>query len=268
MNERNGIIENGESGQRIVNSIKRASDILDLFMEDPGPLGITDFSKRLSLPKTTIQGIVRTLAHIQYLEQDPLSHKYYLGPKLFRLGMQYTVNHDTMSIANLYAERLSFKLGLPVNAGFLVGNRIIIALRAEPESGSSFFPQMGLVIQPHTTCIGKIIYAFMDEQKREELIGELEFAPLTERSITDPDVFRKELEQVRQDGISYENEENVPGMAGIGGPVFNSFGELIAAFAVTGRVEQVMNKKTQIMQDVQYTSREVSRKLGYVSIFE
>ena len=268
MNERNGIIENGDSGQRMVNSIKRASDVLDLFMKDPGPLGITDFSKMLSLPKTTIQGIVRTLTHLQYLEQDPHSHKYYLGPKLFRLGMQYTVNHDTMSIANLYAERLSFKLGLPVNAGFLVGNRIIIALRAEPESGSSFFPQMGLVIQPHTTCIGKIIYAFMDGQKREELLAQLEFEPLTERSITNPDVFRKELEQVRQEGISYENEENVPGMAGIGGPVFNSFGDLIAAFAVTGSVEQVESNRAQIIQEVQYSSREVSRKLGYVSIFE
>ena len=168
----------------------------------------------------------------------------------------------------LFRSRLSFKLGLPVNAGFLVGNRIIIALRAEPESGSSFFPQMGLVIQPHTTCIGKIIYAFMDGQKREELLAQLEFEPLTERSITNPDVFRKELEQVRQEGISYENEENVPGMAGIGGPVFNSFGDLIAAFAVTGSVEQVESNRAQIIQEVQYSSREVSRKLGYVSIFE
>ena len=47
--------------KRLIQSIKRASDILGIFIQEKRTMGITDFSSRLHLPKTTISSIVQTL---------------------------------------------------------------------------------------------------------------------------------------------------------------------------------------------------------------
>nr|HPO47215.1 helix-turn-helix domain-containing protein [Spirochaetota bacterium] len=73
--------------KRLIQSIKRASDILGIFIQEKRTMGITDFAARLNLPKTTISSIVQTLEALKFLEKDHITSKYRLGPALFQLGM-------------------------------------------------------------------------------------------------------------------------------------------------------------------------------------
>lgn len=254
----------GETKKRQIQSISRASNILKIFMNEKGPLGITDFSKRLTLPKTTVQGIVDTLVQLNYLERDPVTSKYRLGPMLFQLGMSYASNMDIVTISKVWMERLSLKFGEPVNTGMLVGNKIIIIFRAEPETGYAFFPQSGIVIPAHTTCIGKLILAYLDEKHRANFLKDYEYRAFTKNSIKSSKEFAEELNQVNKTGISFDNEENIKGLSGIGGPIFNHKGQLIAAFAVTGNTANIEREKKRIIDEVRSTSREVSGMLGYI----
>ena len=248
--------------RRLIQSIQRAGDILSLFIEEKSILGISDFAQKLSLPKTTIQGIVNTLAELHYLEQDPLTSKYRLGARLFQLGMSYATNMDMLTITRVWLERLCFQFREPVNIGMLVGKRVIILLRAEPETRFTSFPQAGSVIPAHTTCIGKLLFAFMTEERRNEVLAGYNFEALTPNSITDRETFLRELEQVRKEGISYDREENFAGMAGIGGPIYNHRGQVIAAFAVTGDAGHLREEHDAIVNEVRATSREISNQFG------
>ena len=75
--------------------------------------------------------------------------------------------------------------------------------------------------------------------------------------------FLKEIKAVKKGRIGFENQESVTGMAGIGAPLMNHTGQVIAAFAVTGNAENIMKQKEKIIEAVQYTSRELSCLLGY-----
>ena len=249
--------------RRLIQSIQRAEDILSLFMEEKRVLGISDFAQKLSLPKTTIQGIVNTLVALHYLEKDPLTSKYRLGARLFQLGMSYATNMDMLTITRVWLERLCFQFREPVNVGMLVGKRVIILFRAEPETRFTSFPQAGSVIPAHTTCIGKLLFAFMNDERREEMLEGYNFEALTPNSITDRKSFLHELEQVRKDGISYDREENFTGMAGIGGPIYNHTGQVIAAFAITGDAEHLKREHDTIINEVRATSKEISMQFGF-----
>lgn len=249
--------------KRLIQSIKRASDILGIFIQEKRTMGITDFSSRLHLPKTTISSIVQTLEALRFLEKDHITSKYRLGPALFQLGMKYATNMDLVIIARAWMERLCFQFMEPVNVGMLVGDKVIVVLRVEPENRFMVFPQAGSVIPVHTTCIGKILYAHMPADDRNEILRNYTFEKLTSNSIDEREVFIKELERVKKEGIAFDNEESIVGLAGIGGPIFNYTGQAVAGFVITGKAEHIRKEREKMITAVWYTSGQVSSQLGY-----
>ncbi|HQP30744.1 MAG TPA: IclR family transcriptional regulator, partial [Deltaproteobacteria bacterium] len=183
--------------RRLIQSIKRASDILGLFIVEQKPLGITEFSKRLGLAKTTIASIVQTLEAIGYLEKDPSSGRYRLGPQIFQLGMQCASNIDVITTGRAWIERLCFQFREPVNVGTLVGDKATIVMRIEPENHFMVFPQAGPMIPLHSTCIGKLLLAYMEESRRNALLSGYAFDKFTGNTFTSKTRFSTELETVK-----------------------------------------------------------------------
>lgn len=249
--------------RKLIQSIERAADILELFINEKRSLGIADISRLLDLPRPTIQGIVNTLMARGYLEKDMVNVRYRLGPMLFQLGMKYATNLDLVNIARGWTERLCFQFSQAVNIGMIVGDRVVVVLRIEPENRFMVFPQTGSVIPSHTTCIGKILFAFMENDFRDELLSGYSFEPLTPNSITTRKKFDSELAVIRQQEIAFDNEENIIGLAGIGAPIRNHLGQVIAAFAITGNAEIIYKKREEIIISVRYTSKMISSQLGY-----
>ncbi len=248
---------------RLIQSIHRAIDILSIFISENTPLGLTDFANKLGLPKTTIQSIVQTLYALHYLEKDPRSQKYRLGPMLFQLGMKYATNMDLVNIARGWTERLCFQFKQPVNVGMMVGDKVVVVLRVEPENQFMVFPQAGSVIPPHSTVIGKILLSFLDHDQMERILDSCTFDALTKNTICNKNILLEELEVIRKTGIGFDREENFIGLSGIGAPVFNYNGQVIAAFVVTGDSEIIKKQYADIIKAVQYTSASMSSQLGY-----
>ncbi len=249
---------------KLIQSIAKAHDILSFFVHDKRTIGISEFAKKLSLPKTTIHSIVKTLCYLGYLEKDVTTGKYMLGPYVFQLGMKYATNLDIVSIGRVWAERLCFQYRQPVNIGMLVGNKVVVVLRVEPENRFMTYPQTGSVIPMHTSCIGKLLCAYTDNYRLHELLESYEFQALTKNSISSKENFINELKMVRSMGISFDNQESITGLAGIGGPIFNYTGQIIAAFAITGDADFIEKHRHDIITTVKDTSLQLSLQLGYI----
>ncbi len=255
-----------DTKKRLIQSIKKASAILALFSNDKKPLGITDLTRRLNLPKATIATIVATLEAIGYLEKDPFSTKYRFGPQLVQLGIRCVASLDLITIARAWMERFSFQFMEPINLGMLVGDSVTIIMRVEPENRYMTFPLSGSTVPLHTTCIGKAILAYMDRAKRNQLLENYMFIQLTPNTITTKVKFLQELAQVKKTGVSFDRQESITGLAGIGGPIFNHAGVVIAAFAVSGNAERINQLSKEIVEAVKFTTQQVSSMLGYSPI--
>lgn len=251
------------NGKKLIQSIERAADILNLFINKKQSLGIAEISQLVSLAKPTVQGIVNTLVAREFLERDAQAGRYRLGRMLFQLGMTYATNLDLVTITRGWTERLCFQFGEPVNCGMLVGNNVVVVLRVEPDNRFMVFPQSGDVIPAHSTCIGKILLAYMEKPKRDEFLKDYQFKPLTGNTITERNRFGDELARVKKLGISFDNEENLKGLAGIGGPIMNRTGVVVAAFAITGDATHIREKREEIIEAIRYTSASISAQLGF-----
>jgi IclR family transcriptional regulator, KDG regulon repressor len=72
--------------ERLIQSIERAADVLELFLTNGPELSVKEISDKLQLSKSTVHGMIKTLEHRGYLQQNPEDLKYRLGIKLFTLG--------------------------------------------------------------------------------------------------------------------------------------------------------------------------------------
>ncbi len=67
-------------------TVKRALDILEVFVDSNEPLGITELSLRVNLNKSTTYRIVQALRTRGYINQDQGTSKYCLGYKILKLA--------------------------------------------------------------------------------------------------------------------------------------------------------------------------------------
>jgi DNA-binding IclR family transcriptional regulator len=89
------------------------------------------------------------------------------------------------------------------------------------------------------------------------------FVQLTTNTITSKAQFLKELAQVKKTGVSFDHQESINGLAGIGGPIFNHVGAAIAGFAVSGNADRIKKLSSEIIEAVKFTTGQVSAQLGY-----
>ena len=57
--------------ERLIQSVERAADILELFLVSEPELSVKEISEKLSLSKSTVHGLIKTLEHRGYLQQNP-----------------------------------------------------------------------------------------------------------------------------------------------------------------------------------------------------
>ncbi len=249
---------------KLIQSVQRATQILELFLNEDDVIGISDFAQKLDLPKTTVQGIVKTLASLNYLEKDSHSAKYRLGPILLHLGFKYARNMDLLSESMVWIERLSFKFRMTVNVCIRVGNKVIVLYCVEPKDRYSTFFNVGASIDIHTTASGKILYAYLDRKLRDIALKDYEFTVYSANSIGNIQDFSKELDKIKKTGIGFSFEEGVTSTSSIGAPILNAKGKVLAAFAIIGNPDEINKNLDEITSEIKYTSLEISKRLGYL----
>ena len=78
--------ESAPTGSGQSQSLERGLAILSAFKPATPELGISELARVLGLTRSTSHRYVATLARLGYLQQNPQSRKYRLGPRVLDLG--------------------------------------------------------------------------------------------------------------------------------------------------------------------------------------
>jgi DNA-binding IclR family transcriptional regulator len=84
----------------------------------------------------------------------------------------------------------------------------------------------------HCTALGKSLLAFLPDDEREAVVGELELQPFTPSTITDTDALRAELDRTRERGYAVADEEYEPGVREVGAPILGARNQPEAAISL------------------------------------
>lgn len=248
----------------IIQSLDRALNILDLFDEKTTELRITDISNAMHLHKSTIHSLLKTLQMHGYIDQEAETGKYRLGLKLLERGNLLLDSMDIRKVARKTLLNISEKTGQTAHLVVLDGKEGVYIDKVEGAKAAIRYSRIGRRIPLHTSATGKALLAFRPDKEVNEILKGYKFHFQTPNTITDREKFINELEQVRQQGYSIDNQENEIGVRCIGVPVKNYMNQVIAAISISTIVSTVgdeeLSRLSELLKEASY---ELSQHFGY-----
>jgi IclR family KDG regulon transcriptional repressor len=253
-----------EKAPRMIKSLQRAINILDLFDEHIAELGITEIAEALGLHKSTAAGLVYTLEHNGYLDQRPETRKYSLGFKLVERASTLLDQIDVRQVALPYLQELRAWCGESVNLAVRDGEQIVYVERLTTTQSLGMRAKVGYRAPMHCTALGKAILSGISPREVEEFVAQSGLPSVTPHSITDGAQFLQEVDQARAQGFALDNEENEIGVRCVAAPIFDHSDRPVAAVSISCPVHRFPpSDAPRYGQKVIEAATAISARLGH-----
>ncbi|OCA88026.1 IclR family transcriptional regulator [Bacillus sp. FJAT-27225] len=250
--------------ERLIQSVERAADILELFVASHPELSIKEISDYLGLSKSTVHGIIKTLEHRGYLQQNPENQKYRLGIKLFELGNFVGKHLDIGNIAKPIIRKLVEELNETVHLTIFERDEIIYIEKVEGPRALTIYSHTGKRAPIHCTGVGKAILAHLSEDEVDRLLSKAILKPFTEFTLTNPKDIKNHLAVVRGQGYAVDDEEIELGLKCIAAPIFNHQGKVVSSISCAAPKMRLDEEKLpKVIAGIKGAAAEISRQLGY-----
>ena len=216
-----------------VKSLAKAMRVLECFTVQEPELGISDIARKLSLQKSTVHNILSTFEKMGYVAKNVQTEKYSLGLKMLSFGYVINSHMDLRRIFMPYMHQIAAEVNEVCYLGIPYGSVVLYLEAAYPQYSSSARSISGETAPMYCTGLGKVMLAYMPENEREAILQQPR-SKYTDYTITDLNVLRDNLEEVRANGFSTDNMEHEYGIRCVAVPVFGADGRLVASVSVSG----------------------------------
>ena len=249
-----------------VKVLDKALRILDLYAPGREGLSLEEIAGATGYPKPTVFRILKTLERGGLITYDQGRGSYSLGIKLLELGGMVYESLSLRKAAASQMDRLSQELRATVLLGIIREDHLLYIDKRESQSLIRVSSYMGLKRPPHYGMLGMVLLAFMEDKERERLLKAYPPQKLTPATVTETGQLLRRLEETRRLGYYQESGEVIEGVVGIGVPVRDFSGEVVAAMGAAFMEFQLREGgRERAVKELIRASREVSRAMGYAS---
>ncbi|WP_452228581.1 IclR family transcriptional regulator [Lacinutrix sp. MEBiC02404] len=214
-------------------SVVKAFTLLDAFTMDKQEWGVRELAIKKGYNKSTTYRLLNTLESLGVLQKND-NDKYLLGLKLFELGNLVAIHKTLRKYSRAPLENIAREIKETVHFGVLDKNKVLYLNKTESPQGLKVSTQIGSYQKAYCTAIGKVLLAFLPEQKIVDYLQTVSLDACTSNTITDRETLLKELKKVRAEGYALDMEELELGLICVAIPVFNKKRQVIASISVSG----------------------------------
>ena len=252
------------SNEYSVPSIDRALTVLELLAQSREGFSLSEISRKLTLPKSSVHLLIGTLEKRGYLQRNALNGKYCFGLKLVSLSRTALENLDLREEAKPALQALMRRTGLTVHMAVLERNEAVIIEKIECPGLLRLATWIGRRLDVNCTGVGKALIAFLSDEEFDQQFRTKGLARHNENTIVSTSKLKRELERVRVLGYALDDEEDEIGFRCIGAPIFNYTKKVVAAISVAGTTNQIPDDGVpQLAVIVKHAAAGISTQLGY-----
>lgn len=218
------------------NPVRKALQVLRLMADAPGrEWGVREVSQALRLPPSTTHRILSILDLEGLVQSDATPGRYRLGLEFLRIAWQATARFPIREIALPIMREMVARCNETAVLGVYERARMEMILVASVESSHPlrYVIELNSWQPVHAGASGLVIMAFLPEMERRAIVSRTKLAPVTERTITDPEVLEAELARIRQRGYAVTHGQRVVGAVGIAAPIWGPTGRVFGDIVIT-----------------------------------
>lgn len=243
------------------NTLLKGLSVLELLSRAERPLNLTQIGLELGMVKSNVHRLMQALLETRFVLKDEESGAYAPSIKLWELGSAVLAKLDLRRHAQQQMEGLMSLTGESVHLSVLDGGEVVYVHKVDSANSVRAYTQIGGRAPAHCVATGKAQLAYGRISALEEASRRLK--AYTERTITDPEQFRREMKKVREQGYALNRAEWRDDVWGIAAPVMDACGSVIAAVGISGpRARFRKSVMADWTQAVVATATDVSDSLG------
>jgi DNA-binding IclR family transcriptional regulator len=222
-------------------------------------LSLTEISQRAGLPLSTTHRMVA-----EWTEWGGLTRlddgRYSLGLRLWEIGVQTPTARNLRTLALPYLEDLYEATREHVHLAILDGRDALYVEKLSGHQAVHVISRVGGRLPLHATGVGLVLLAFAPADLQAEYLAS-ELTRFTPATVTDPELLRRRLAEIRATGVASMSEEMTPGSSSLAAPIRDRTGQVVAAVSVVTRTLPEQDPEQDAA--VRTAARGISRTLGY-----
>lgn len=252
-------------GQTIT-AVERTAQVLKAFSEaSTQTLGVTEIAQQLDISKAVIHRILNSLRVQGFIDIEPASRRYMLGPASLAVGLAFLRNVDVRDLARPVLRELSDETGETATLSIRSGWQRVYIDQVTPSREVKMTVDLGRPFPLHAGSSSKALLAHLAVEEIDTYVSVVGLQALTDLTITDSNRLKVELARVREVGFAMSSGERQSGAASVAAAILDHDGHPIAAMSLCGPAERFHSEADAAASAVVAASRTISQQMGYRS---
>ena len=253
-----------ESDVNHMRSVSVALEVLEAVSERQ-PVGVSDLSRAMQLPKSTTQRMLLTLGELGWIRasaEEPT--RWSLTAKAQAIGSRHRGHEEIRHIALPAMHMLSAATGETVHLSVPDERRIVLLHKIEGAHPVRTHTEVGRSAPLHATASGKAVLAAMPPAQAAALLGAAPLEALTEHTDTDVDALLRGLERVRRLGYAVTVGSRHPDVAAVGAAILSGPEQPVATLSLSLPAQRFPRRLWPVYgEQVVRAAADCSRQLGW-----
>jgi DNA-binding IclR family transcriptional regulator len=196
-----------------VNVLSKAAQVLKTCHRRNGGLSLGEIARETSLPRSTVQRIVQTLAAEGFLVSSGAARSITLGPELLAMGAMAAM--DIVDRTHPLLKDLARQTGETVDLSRLNRDHAIFINQVPGSHRLQAVSAVGNSFPLHCTANGKAMLSLLEGTELQQMMMR-PLAAYTPRTITAALDLVRTLTDIRKSGIALDSEEHTLGICAVG----------------------------------------------------
>lgn len=239
--------------------IERMMSLLAALARHAAPVNLKQLSGETKLHPSTAHRILSVMVDNRLVDRiEPGTYR--LGIRLLELGSLVKSRISVRQEALPHMQALHQALGETVNLSVRHDDEVVYIERTAGSSSMMRVVQIiGTRAPLHITAVGKIFLAEDGADRCLEYARRTGLPRFTENTLTDSEQLVGEIDRIRRQGYSFDNEEAEKGVSCIGAGIYNDENRLVAGLSVSAPSDRLDRAWAA---QVQRTAQSISRAIG------
>lgn len=222
-------------------SLIKAMEIVKYIANHQGNVRQMDIVNDLKIKKATVHRYLETLTALNMVQKKDFS--YYLGLEFFRLGQQVHFQKLIVEHIKPFLTEMVAMINETVNLAQYNQGKATYLFRVESNRNLQLKAQLGAQLPLHCTALGKAILSQLETWELDGIFSKNSLTQYTPATITDMDILRKQILQIKEQGYAVESEEFEEGLVCAALPLTLNSYNFIGGLSISATKSRTSSKK-------------------------
>ncbi|PUB18513.1 IclR family transcriptional regulator [Yoonia sediminilitoris] len=226
------------------------------------PVTPSAVNEQMGLPKPTIHRLFSTAEAEGFLQRDIDGRSYSPGRRMRRLAIETLSAERVRAVRLVVLRAVAKKVGETCNIAIPEREGMYYLDRVETHWPLRIQLPIGTEVPFHCTASGKMYLSSLRPSYLDRYLGNYALEKMTDKTLTQPDQLREEINKTRAQGYGTDDEEFMAGMTAIAVPILDGQGRLVSTLSI-----HAPRQRQSIEQLISYlhTLREAAAELAAIS---